>query len=613
MLKPLKLKGFTTNEIKPTGWLKRQLEIQANGLSGNLDKIWPDIKDSKWIGGDKEGWERVPYWLDGFIPLAYLLDDADMKARAKKYIDAIIERQKEDGWICPCEDAERGKYDMWALHLICKVLVLYYECSGDQRIEQAVYRALLSFRKHINRYTLFDWGATRWYECLIPIYWLYERRREDWLLDLAKLLYVQGTDYPKLFKTLDMKRSPDFPHWSYLDHIVNMAMAIKSEGLYSRVSGEDPNSFAKLMLNRLMTDHGTVYGHFNGDECLSGTSPIAGTECCGVVEAMYSYEHLLSLTGDASWGDLIEVLAFNALPATLTPDMWGHQYDQMTNQVECIKIPKEDIHFISNGGESHLFGLEPNFGCCTANFNQGYPKFALSAFMQSNDGIAVTLITPAKLNTSVNGVNVEIKTDTLYPFKGTAVITVKPQQAVSFGLSVRIPSCAAAARINGTPVTPGEFFTITREWNKEETVSLEMEFKTELLHRPSGMAAVKRGPLVYSVAIAEEWHRLEFIRADVERKFPYCDYEIHAKSKWNYAFASDSFTVNEFDVLDMPFSPQQAPVTLTAKLVEIPWSKKNGVCSEKPDSLTPISEPYDVKLIPYGCTNIRMTEMPCLF
>ena len=61
---------LTTKEIKPEGWLRRQLEIQAEGSSGHLDLIWPDIRDSKWIGGDEDGWERVPYWLDGFIPLA---------------------------------------------------------------------------------------------------------------------------------------------------------------------------------------------------------------------------------------------------------------------------------------------------------------------------------------------------------------------------------------------------------------------------------------------------------------------------------------------------------------------------------------------------------------
>ena len=89
-LKPLALTPFTTKEIKPRGWMRRQLELQAQGLAGNLDKMWPDVADSSWIGGAHEAWERVPYWLDGFIPLAYLLEDEEMIARAKKYVDAIL-------------------------------------------------------------------------------------------------------------------------------------------------------------------------------------------------------------------------------------------------------------------------------------------------------------------------------------------------------------------------------------------------------------------------------------------------------------------------------------------------------------------------------------------
>ena len=70
--------------IKPAGWLKDQLRIQADGLSGHLDEFWPDIKDSAWFGGKAEGWERVPYWLDGIVPLAYMLDDPALKAKVKK-------------------------------------------------------------------------------------------------------------------------------------------------------------------------------------------------------------------------------------------------------------------------------------------------------------------------------------------------------------------------------------------------------------------------------------------------------------------------------------------------------------------------------------------------
>ena len=84
MLEKMQYSFYTTQELKPAGWLKEQLRTQASGLCGNLDKVWRDVRDSAWIGGESDGWERVPYWLDGFIPMAYLLEDADMIRRAKK-------------------------------------------------------------------------------------------------------------------------------------------------------------------------------------------------------------------------------------------------------------------------------------------------------------------------------------------------------------------------------------------------------------------------------------------------------------------------------------------------------------------------------------------------
>ena len=116
---------FSPMQITPEGWLKKQLRLQADGIAGNLDKMWPDVKDSAWIGGNREGWERVPYWLDGFLPLAYLLRDEDMIARAEKYIVSILDRQCKDGWICPCSEAERPGYDAWSFLLIGKVLAMY--------------------------------------------------------------------------------------------------------------------------------------------------------------------------------------------------------------------------------------------------------------------------------------------------------------------------------------------------------------------------------------------------------------------------------------------------------------------------------------------------------
>ena len=155
--------------LRPEGWLKRQLEIQAEGLSGHLDEIWPDIRDSAWIGGKAEGWERVPYWLDGFVPLAYLLRDEALIARAKKYVEAIMDAQQEDGWLCPCTQEERAAYDVWAVFIICKALMIYGQCSGDSRAAETVYRAMKNLEGHLTHCTLFNWGQSRWFEALIPL------------------------------------------------------------------------------------------------------------------------------------------------------------------------------------------------------------------------------------------------------------------------------------------------------------------------------------------------------------------------------------------------------------------------------------------------------------
>ena len=603
MLKPLVFKQYTTKELKPTGWLENQLRIQANGLSGNLDKIWPDIRDSSWIGGTCEGWERVPYWLDGFIPLAYQLEDDDLIARAKKYIDAILDRQQEDGWIAPCPKEKRHEYDVWAVFLICKVLVLYADCDNDERIEEAVYKALKNLDSHMQGCVIFNWASARWFECLVPLMWIYERKPEDWMLDLVQKLNVQGIDYEKLFA--DWRYAERRECWSFLNHVVNIAMMIKSSALFSRFTGEDPNAFAKKSMEILLRDHGMACEHFSGDECLSGRSPIHGSECCSVTEAMYSYEWLMSITGDAYWADRLEKAAFNALPATISPDMWTHQYDQMSNQMQCVRFPDGKQPFDTNSEESHLFGLEPNYGCCTANFNQGWPKFAMSTFMKAEDGIAVTAIAPSKLTDG----NITAEIVTNYPFEDGYSVSIKAEMPCEIALYLRIPEDAVNAKINSENAKSG-YNRILVKIENEVTVNVTFDFETKLCERDNDMYCVRRGNLTFSLPIGERWEKKEFVRDGVERKFPYCDYEIYPTTAWNYAFADDSFKVTFDKVGDIPFSSGGAPMKIKAKFVPIEWNIVDGICSEVPSSRVPTGEVIELEMIPYGCTNLRMTEMP---
>lgn len=610
LLKNLKYKPFETGEIKPSGWFLRQLRLQADGLNGNLQKIWPDIRDSAWIGGNRDGWERVPYWLDGFIPLAYLLEDDALITDAERYMNGIIERIKPDGWVCPCEDDKRGEYDVWAYMLICKVFTVYADCNekAASGIQVILEKALAALDRHLDEHPLFGWGKSRWFEGLISVYWLYERNHNDLLLELAVKLKTQGEDWEAVIES-DAVKTPK-PEWTHQTHIVNLNMALKAGALISRMDGDDPDRFAKLAVETLDKYNGMVCGAFTGDECLAGVSPIHGTELCGVVEGMYSYEHLLAVSGNPLWADRLERLAFNALPAAVSADMWTHQYDQMTNQIECAPFPEGKAPFFTNGIYSNTFGIEPNFGCCTANFGQGWPKLAYSAFLRSDKGIVSAALVPSVLTTKIGNVNVTIALETDYPFNNRLVYRIKTDAPISFNLKIRIPGFVDGVTVDGTDRFNGiKWMSMGSVWKGESTVTLDLDIKTKLCERSGDMVYVERGPLIFALAVKEDWEKIESERDGEKIVYPYCDYYVHPASPWNYALVSDSFRLkrNKFDI---PFSGEQPPVELSGEAVQIPWKYENGRCAEKPDSLEPSGEPHKVRFLPYGCARLRMTELP---
>lgn len=597
-------------EIKPTGWLRRQLEIQAKGLAGNLDKMWPDVRESSWIGGDKEGWERVPYWLDGFIPLAYLLENEDMKKRANLYVTGILKQQQEDGWICPCAQEERKTYDIWSMFLIGKVLALYCEYTDSKAAEEALYRSVKCMYKLLkeNAIELFEWGKFRWYECLIPLHYLYERYSEQWILELGMELREQGADYTE-YKHL-WKRPLNV--WRLETHIVNIAMMLKEEAVCSKLFGELCNDRAEKLWQMLDKYNGTAVSTFTGDECLAGIGNNRGTELCAVVELMYSCEILYDVTGDDIWAERLEKIAFNALPATISDDMWTHQYDQMVNQIACLPFPGKPF-FSTNSEDAHIFGLEPNFGCCTANFGQGWPKLAMSVFQKHENGIRISMMLPEELRTTLWGADVTIRIETEYPFRHRGRYTVVTRGPVEFALQIRIPRWVKSVKCNGKEIECSGYYTINKVWEGTEILDIEFVGEAHYVKRPYDLCTVEYGPLVFSLPLETEYRMVEYVKDGVERKFPYCDYELSSKDEWRYGFSGEPLTVYENVGDDIPFSSKTPTISIKTRLARVAWDYAEGyntVAARCPDSVLGLSESKEMTLIPYGCAKLRMTEMP---
>ena len=603
---------FTSRELKPRGWLRRQLEIQARGLCGNLDRIWPDIRDSAWIGGNREGWERVPYWLDGVVPLAYLLEDEDLIARTQRYIDSILARQEPDGWICPVAPENRKNYDTWAILLISKALLRYYECSGDERVPSALYRMMKNFATLLEagEISLVNWGKYRWFEGFPALNFLYARQPEEWMRALARRLSAEGMDY----REAEHAWVRPLNKWTFETHIVNICMMLKSEVLSADLLGEEMTGFAEREYDILRRYNGTAVGTLTGDECLAGTSPTQGTELCAVVELMDSMEQLYAYTGATEWAERLETVAYNALPATMTEDMWAHQYVQMVNQVDCTPFPGRS-HFRTNRPTAHMFGLEPNYGCCTANFGQGYPKLALSAFLRAKDGVHSAVPLPSEVSLVWEGVPVTVSLETDYPFRNRLCYRVRTEKKTDMVLSVRIPSFARELTVNGKPHAARRVLRFSGFGEGVTEIDIFFTAEPHLCGRPHGMSVLRYGSLVFSLPVEAEVERLEYEKDGVERKFPYCDYNYKGISDWNVGFSDRNFHVSEHPIGEIPFSESHPPLTIEANLAHVDWEWEDGfetVPARLPKNRRPLDAPQVRRMIPYGCTMLRVTEIPLL-
>lgn len=611
--------------IRPRGWLLEQLQIQANGLSGHLDETWPDVgPNSGWLGGSGESWERGPYFLDGLVPLAYQLQDARLKNKAQKFIDWTLNSQTSEGMMGP-----HSNDDWWPRIVMLKALTQYQEATGDPRVIPFLSRYCLYQYGALPARPLKDWGKYRWQDEAITVVWLYNRTGDPRLLELARLLHRQGYDWQAEFvhfpytervtpQSIGLRNGAN-PDAAMQTHGVNNAQALKASPVWSIVSNSDQDRAAIFrQLAALDRYHGLPNGMFSADEHFAGLNPSQGIELCAVVEAMFSLEQSLAILGKPELGDRLERIAFNALPGTFTDDMWAHQYNQEPNQVECSLHHKP---WTTDGPESNLYGLEPNFGCCTANFHQGWPKFTASLWMLSNDdGLAAAAYAPCEVHTTVGNTPVQVVEQTDYPFRGTVHITVNPAAPLAFPVHLRIPGWAAGStlRVNGTAQPApqaGSFARIQRTWRAGDRIEIDFPLTPRFSRGFNNSVTVERGPVVFSFPIGEDWVKLR------DRGMT-ADWQVYPSTPWNYALAvdaekeedADNISVVELPVGKGPFTLRGAPVQLRVKARKLPaWRADDGVADPVPPSPVSSDQPEEtVTLVPYAAAKLRITAFPQL-
>ncbi len=647
--------------IKPKGWLHDQLIRMKIGMTGHLDELYPEVVGPRngWLGGDGDGWERGPYWIDGLLPLAYILDDVELKEKVRPWIEWTLTNQMESGYLGPVPfevppDPEPGlqrgnREDWWPKMVMLKILQQYYSATGDERVIDCLTKYFRYQLKELPNTPLDHltlWANRRGGDNLMIVYWLYNITGDRFLLELGDIIAEQTFPWREIFLNEANYEQFTTP-WHYAAvkrypfdpdeikaitvakmgsmHCVNFAQGLKEPVIRYQYTKDSLGIYAvKKALWDMEKYHGQPQGMYGGDEPLHGKNPVQGVEFCSVAEEMFSLESMTTITGDMTFVDQLEKIVYNALPAQANDDFTSRQYFQAANQIELSDRLNTSYQTIVHHGTDFVFGLLSGYPCCTTNMHQSWPKFVQNLFYATHDrGVAALSYAPSEVNVQVgNDTKLTIVEETGYPFRDEVRFSFSLDKSDQFPFVLRIPQWCQTPEIE---INGGEWsydvvdqkVILDRIWNDgdEIVLRLPMELKSSLWY--DFAVAIERGPLVYALKIEHEEKKKD--RGDKYGAFS----EIYPRSEWRYGLLKKviddldeqvSIKHNEWNG-SYPWNLVNAPIELQMQGVHIPdWPTAHGAPvlpaawgRSRPDKDLSLR---NITLVPYGCTTLRITEFP---
>lgn len=490
----------------------------------------------------------------------------------------------------------------------------YYEYSGDKRVIDLMTRYFhWQLSVPDKKFFAGGWQFPRNGDNMDSVFWLYNLTGDPKLLELNEKLMRTGAPW-----TSGKVEG---------GHNVDYSQGFRKPGQFY-VQSKDPKHLEAVYGNydTLHDIYGQVPGGmFAGDELIRPgyTDPQNAIETCGAVDMMLSQQMLLRVTGDLTWADRCENIAFNTLPACFTSDLKAVRYLTSPNQVNSDKRSKYPI--LANAGEMQV--MDPySHRCCQHNSGMGWPYFAQNLWQATpGNGLCAVMYAPNILTAKVgDGTQVTITEDTRYPFDGMVNFAIATPKSVEFPLYFRIPAWSANAEftLNGkmmkVDAKPKSLVVMNRIWANGDKVEIRfpMPVTVKKWEKQKDAVSVERGPLTFSVKIAEKK-----VPYRPERKW--AAWELMAASPWNYGLVLDkgqpgtSFEVvtKPWPADNQPFQWDQAPIELKAKAKRIPQWTENvwGTIDALQASPIQCAGPVEtIAMIPMGAGRLRVSQLPVI-
>ncbi|MGD0471193.1 MAG: beta-L-arabinofuranosidase domain-containing protein [Terriglobales bacterium] len=640
-------RSLAPGDVWPEGWLQLYLQKQAQQLGSHLPEVsWP-FTDAYWAGEEKPPeklgwwpWEQRAYWTDGALRCALALQDEKLIQGALTAVEYTLSHSLPDGYLGPAFARDAKEQDpasnnfRWPHTVFFRALAAHGEATRDPRVAAAIRRHYLADKGRV------DYGGpSRNVTNIEGMLWAYERTGDQQLLALAEKAwndFLQSAP-PGDRESGDLNPDRVFANTPIHAHGVTYIEKAKLPAiLYMYTGNPDYLRFALAAQERIFSHHMLIDGIPSTTEMYHGTTPLDAHETCDISDHTWSWGYLLMATGDGIWADRIERACFNAGMGAIRKDWKAVQYFSCPNQV----IATQDSSHVPYVEESKgWMAYRPNPGrevaCCGGNVHRVFPNYVIRMWMADpkDGGLAAMLYGASTVRAEVgaNRESVEIRQETNYPFGDEIQFTLSSAKSVTFPLSLRIPGWCKAPRLafNGQPLElpplQNGLARLVRRFHPGDRITLTLPMQTVLTYWPSDGVGVEHGPLVYALAVKEDWTPIVTPKWSTAQ-FP--EWDARAANAWNYGIAVDEtrlISQTQFERKPMTNDPWvEPPVTLTVPMRKIPgWelcaNSKHPDRKETPP-LPEIDEEFAtvlskieierVSLVPYGATQLRLAIFP---
>jgi uncharacterized protein len=538
------LTSLPFGSIKPTGWLKEQMQKDINGFVGNLDQIVPELINDPIYGvgrlqknskakdlgnlkaGDMEGDEQYKWWnsetqsnwWDGYLRNVFLLDDKNGIEKAKKYVEAILATQDEDGYIGIYDkelryqfNAENG--ELWSKASLYRGLLGYYECTGDEKVFEAVVRAVenlmqnypINLSSPFSSGTSFNGGVSHGLTFTDVLERLFFHTQDEKYRNYALFLY---NDFSNTYQSESDAQ---------LKNILNPNYKLKSHGVHTfehiRVliiakyasQNIELDKALEIYLERIKNIT-TVSGGAIGDEWIAERNADAtntGYEYCSLQELLDSYALLLQKTGNAEIANNIENIFYNAAQGSRNPHHSCIAYLKTDNSFEMLGTKNGEVEPDRKQTRYKYSPAHQDVAvCCNPNAGRISPYFVQNSWMKENETTLVaTLLMPNIVETSLNGNKIRIENKTEYPYQNDFKFSISQAKSSKFTLKIRKPTWANQIKTTEIFRVENDFIIIEREFSTNDFVSISFETEVQTKIDNAGFYYFTHGALLYALPI----------------------------------------------------------------------------------------------------------------